>query len=100
MAPDSALSKRHIITAVLARLAHYARTAVRSGGIRYLARRTLEESRLQEIAAKIQDQSTLPLSARLKIMQWRPGLLHYRDLQDGFFRSQILLSQGGGAILT
>jgi len=36
------LSKRHIITAVLARLAHYARTAVRPGGIRYLARRTLE----------------------------------------------------------
>src|SRR5215472_12092165 len=52
MAPDSGLSKRHIITAVLARLAHYARTAVRPGGIRHLTRRTLEELRLQEIAAK------------------------------------------------
>jgi hypothetical protein len=61
MAPDSGLSKRHIITAVLARLAHYARTAVRPGGIRHLTRRTLEESRLwiqlrlQEIAAKSQE---------------------------------------------
>jgi hypothetical protein len=55
MAPDSALSKRHIITVVLARLAHYARTAVRPGGIRHLTRRTLEESRLQEIAAKSEE---------------------------------------------
>src|SRR5262249_41708341 len=55
MAPDSALSKQHILTAVLARLAHYARTAIRPGGMRHLARRTLEESRLQEIAAKSQE---------------------------------------------
>jgi len=58
MAPsDSGSSERHIITAVLARLAHYARTAVRPGGILYLARRTLEESRLrlQEIAGKSQE---------------------------------------------
>src|SRR5262249_54369945 len=52
MTPDSALSKQHILTAVLARLAHYARTAIRPGGMRHLARRTLEESRLQEIAEK------------------------------------------------
>src|SRR5262249_44239860 len=49
------LSKQHILTAVLARLAHYARTAIRPGGMRHLARRTLEESRLQEIAAKSQE---------------------------------------------
>ena len=55
MTPDSALSKQHILTAVLARLAHYARTAIRPGGMRHLARRTLEESRLQEIAAKGQE---------------------------------------------
>src|SRR5262245_32031273 len=55
MAPDSALSKQHILTAVLTRLAHYARTAIRPGGMRHLARRTLEESRLQEIAAKSQE---------------------------------------------
>src|SRR5262249_41401196 len=35
--------------------AHYARTAIRPGGMRHLARRTLEESRLQEIAAKSQE---------------------------------------------
>ena len=55
MTPDSALSKQHILTAVLARLAHYARTAIRPGGMRHLAIRTLEESRLQEIAAKSQE---------------------------------------------
>jgi hypothetical protein len=49
MAPDSALSKRHVIAAVSALLAHDARTAARPGGIRYLARRTVEESQLQEI---------------------------------------------------
>jgi len=57
MAPDTALSKRHIITAALARLAQYARTAVRPGIIRYLARRVLEESRLRlhKIAATSQE---------------------------------------------
>jgi hypothetical protein len=57
MATDSALSKRHITTAVFAKLAHYARTAVRPGGIRYLARTILEETRLrlQESLARINE---------------------------------------------
>src|SRR5262249_42578449 len=55
MAPDSVVSKQHILTAVLARLAHYGRTAIRPGGMRHLVRRTLEESRLEEIAAKSQE---------------------------------------------
>jgi hypothetical protein len=55
MAPDGDSSKRLTITDVLARLAHYARTAVNPGGIRYLVRRTFEETRLQELMAKGQE---------------------------------------------
>jgi hypothetical protein len=56
MAPDGDPTKRLTITAVaVARLAQYARTAVRPGGIRYLVRRTFEETRFEELMAKSQE---------------------------------------------
>jgi hypothetical protein len=55
MAPDGDSSKRLTITDVVARLAHYARTAVSPGGIRYLVMRTFEETRFQELMAKSQE---------------------------------------------